>query len=173
MIYVPRSDFETLDCSTSRQQFAKKKKISDTDLCDELLTVVHVDTSIKSATLGRTKKQESIPQYGRPPVKVGGHRLAAGKDAARRYDRAALVATRLLLRRRLLLMNDVLTTVESDQELAIVGTGRYLQMQWMLPGHSHVASRAHTHPRCLSCTDSVPYMLYIVLVRARDYGKMR
>lgn len=139
------------------------KKNLDTDLCNELLTAVHVDTSIKSATLGRTKKQESIPEYGRPPVKVGGHRLAGREDAARRYHRAVLVAGRLLLWRRLL-MNDVLTAVKTDQELAIIGTGRYLQMQWMLPGHSpHVASRAHT--RYITRAQTSSY--YIVLVHAQ------
>lgn len=164
--FMTWSDFETSDCSTWSGQFATKKrgkKNLDTDLCNELLTVVHVDTSIKSATLGRTKKQESIPQQGRPPVKVGGHRLAARKDAARRHHCAALVAGRLLLRQRLL-MNDVLTAaVKTDQELAIVGAGRYLQMQWMLPGHSHVASplnRAHTRAYH-SCTDTQRSCYYI------------
>lgn len=125
----------------------RSTRIVDTDLGDELLTVVHIEAPIKSATLGWTKKQESIPQYGRAPVKVGGHRLAAREDTARRHHRAALVAGRLLLLlRRRLLMDDVLTTVRSDQELAIVGAGRYLQMQWMLPSHSHVA-RTHRHAR--------------------------
>lgn len=89
---------------------------------------MHVEAPIKSATFGRTKKQESIPQYGRTPVKVGGHRLAAREDAARRHHRVTLVAGRLLLLRRRLLMDDVLTIVGTDQELAIVGAGRYLQM---------------------------------------------
>lgn len=155
--FVDKRHFETFDCSTLSQQLVKKKSL--TDLCNELLTAVHVDTSIKSATLGRTKKQESIPQYGRPSVKVGGHRFAARKDAARRHHRAVLVAGRLLLRRRLL-MNDVLTAVKTDQELAI--TGRYLQMQRMLPGHSHVASsfsNARPHTRCATRAQTA-FLLY-------------
>jgi len=131
---------------------------------------VHVDTPIKSATLGRTKKQESIPQYGRAAVKVGGHRLAARKDTARRHHRAALVAGRLLLLlRRRLLMDNVPTIVGTDQELAIVGAGRDLQMQWMLPSHSHVArtqTRTHTYTLAVSLDAITPASLYRVLVHA-------
>lgn len=167
------------------------KRNLGTDLGDKLLTVVHVDAPIKSATLGRAEKQKSIPEDGRSPVKVGGHRFAAREDTARRHDRAALVAAGRLLRlrlltRRQLLMTGVLTAVRTDQELAIVVAGRYLQVQWMmLPGHSHIASRFYTRARAREIRHAHTWRIIInslahqvvtldrtvpVLALARDHG---